>query len=76
MLKQAGATNIVNDVEELTDFINAFEDGLNETKSFKYPVSLEIIYKIFIFIFFLNQLFITNIQTSQNKRNQKKYLFQ
>ena len=30
MLKQAGATNIVNDVEELTDFINAFEDGLNE----------------------------------------------
>ena len=32
MLKQAGATNTVNDVEELTDFINAFEDGLNETK--------------------------------------------
>ena len=30
MLKQAGATKIVNDVEELTDFINAFEDGLNE----------------------------------------------
>jgi hypothetical protein len=32
MLKQAGATNIVNDVEELTDFINAFEDGLNGTE--------------------------------------------
>ena len=30
MLKQAGATNIVNHVEELTDFINTFEDGLNE----------------------------------------------
>ena len=30
MLIQAGATNIVNNVEELTEFINAFEDGLNE----------------------------------------------